>query len=108
MHFTVSRGVLRSMSPESITSAQIRAARAMLGLQQEQLAKKARITRKTLAGAENGDAQPFDSTRLKIKLALEKLGVEFLERDGARGIMLKALQPPAVTKESGPTGPGES
>lgn len=76
------------MSTESITAAQIRAARAMLGLDQERLAFLAGVTRKTLAGVESEESQAFESTRMKVRLALEKCGIEFIQQGGRKGILL--------------------
>jgi predicted transcriptional regulator len=69
-------------------SAQIRAARALLGLRQEQLAKAAGIGLATLQRIEQrgGRIQGNFSTVLKIQEALEKAGVVFLEEDHTGGI----------------------
>ena len=75
-----------------ITVEQIRAARAMLGLKQHELAKKADISIGTLNNIERGvQTDPKLSTMRAIQHALEILGIEFTEEDnGSIGIRLKA------------------
>ena len=69
-------------------SAQIRAARALLGLRQEQLAKTAGIGLATLQRIEQreGLIQGHFSTVLKIQQALERAGVAFFDEDDSGGI----------------------
>ena len=69
-------------------SAQIRAARALLGWRQDQLAKAAKIGLATLQRIEQRDGliQGNFSTVLKIQNALERVGIEFSENDGAIGV----------------------
>jgi len=69
-------------------SAQIRAARALLGLRQDELAKAAGIGLATLQRIEQRDGlvQGNFSTVLKIQGALERAGIQFIEGDGFVGV----------------------
>lgn len=64
-----------------ITVSQIRQARALLRLSQEQLAKAAGITRPTLSEIENGKTVPHESTAEAIRAALERRGIVFTDGD---------------------------
>lgn len=61
-----------------IRPEQIRAARALLGWSQAQLAAEAGLSKTGLANIENG-ADPRSSTLNRIEQALEKAGVHFTE-----------------------------
>jgi predicted transcriptional regulator len=69
-------------------SAQIRAARALLAMRQDQLAKAAKIGLATLQRIEQTDGlvQANFSTVLKIQGALEKAGIEFTDEDNFVGV----------------------
>jgi DNA-binding transcriptional regulator YiaG len=75
-----------SPSHTQITSAQIRAARALLNLSGRQLSERSGISPSTLHRAESADGKPnlHASTLIAIKAALEALGVEFLDDSGVR------------------------
>jgi CheY-like chemotaxis protein/DNA-binding XRE family transcriptional regulator len=82
-----------------ITLEQIRAARAMLGLKQHDLAKKAGISTGTLNNIERGvQTDPKISTIRSIQQALESAGIEFIdsEREGY-GIRRKTVSQASVT-----------
>jgi predicted transcriptional regulator len=72
-------------------SGQIRAARALLGLRQDQLAKAAKIGLATLQRIEQTDGlvQANFSTVLKIQGALEKAGIEFTDDGGKVGVRIE-------------------
>ena len=73
-------------------SAQIRAARALLGWSQNQLARRAGVGPATLQRIEqsNGIVKGNFSTILKIQKALEQAGIHFIEDDaGEIGVRLK-------------------
>lgn len=76
-----------------LTSQHLRAARALLGWKQEDLAKKAKIGLATIQRLERGSGpiMAHVSTALKIQSALNKAGVAFLEcdQDGGLGVRLK-------------------
>jgi transcriptional regulator with XRE-family HTH domain len=65
-----------------ITVSQIRQARALLRMSQEQLARAAGIARPTLSEIENGKTVPHESTTAAIRAALERRGIVFM--DGER------------------------
>ena len=69
-------------------SGQIRAARALLAMRQEELAKAAKIGLATLQRIEQNDGlvQANFSTVLKIQTALEKAGIQFTDDDGFVGV----------------------
>ena len=78
--------------PAMLYAAQIRAARALLGWRQEDLAKAAKVGLATLARIEQGQGmvQGNFSTVIKIQRALEKEGISFTEnQDGGIGVWLE-------------------
>jgi predicted transcriptional regulator len=72
-----------------LTAAQIRAARALLDVKQEDLADKADVSLGTLQNIERGISDPRASTLRAIQGALEKMGVEF-DNDGGLRLAKKA------------------
>ena len=60
------------------TSAQCRAARALLNWTQAQLAERAGVARKTVADYELGERTLHVRTRRDIMTALQRAGVEFV------------------------------
>ena len=79
-----------------LQAAQIRAARALLGWRQQDLAKAAKIGLATLARIEQreGPAQGHVATILRIQGALQHAGVRFLEDDsGGIGVKLERKRP---------------
>jgi DNA-binding XRE family transcriptional regulator len=68
-----------------ITSEQVRAARAMLRLEQEELAKKANLSLKTIKRLEANSGQVNNSTAFAVKRALEYCGIEFIDKDDFKG-----------------------
>jgi transcriptional regulator with XRE-family HTH domain len=66
----------------AITSAQSRAARALLGLSQADLAAQSRVSQRSIASFESGERQPIPSILAALQGALEGAGVEFIEENG--------------------------
>jgi transcriptional regulator with XRE-family HTH domain len=77
-----------------ITRAQIRAARALIGWTQIDLAQASGISQVAIKNLERGATDPRASTLAGIQHALDQAGVIFLEpgdtRDGGIGVRLKA------------------
>ena len=73
-----------------ITGRQLRAARALLGMEQIELAKRARVAIGTIRRMESFDEEVGARTWTlsQVQKALEKAGVEFLN-DGQPGVRLK-------------------
>jgi ribosome-binding protein aMBF1 (putative translation factor) len=73
---------------------QIRAARAMLGWSQQELASKSKVGRTTIFRIERGEDDSNNASRAKLQSMLEEHGIEFLPPDGNRGegIRLTALK----------------
>ena len=73
-----------------ITGRQLRAARGLLGWAQTDLAKKSRVAIGTIRRMESfdGEVGARTTTFSKVKLALEKGGIEFLN-DDRPGVRLK-------------------
>ena len=69
-------------------SGQIRAARALLAMHQDELAKAAKIGLATLQRIEQNDGlvQANFSTVMKIQTALERAGIQFTDDDGCVGV----------------------
>jgi len=61
-----------------LTPRQIRAARALLGWSQQQLADKAIVSLNAVTRLEKGQVDPRVSTLAAIEKALVKAGIEFL------------------------------
>ena len=74
-----------------MTPAQCRAARALLNLEQADVAKRARVARATLIGFEKEQYAPRQRTVAAIRAALEAAGVELIaENGGGEGVRLRA------------------
>jgi transcriptional regulator with XRE-family HTH domain len=89
----------------SFTPAQCRAARALIGWSQDQLANASRVAKATIANFETGDRAPYERTLADIRRALESAGVEFTN-GGQPGVRLKAAgqEPPDVPADFAPGG----
>ncbi len=71
------------MEQEGISSAQIRAARALVGLSQADLAERAGFSSMTIKRAEGiGSPYPSPDAIATIRAALEDAGVVFLPENG--------------------------
>jgi predicted transcriptional regulator len=76
---------------EMITSRQIRAARALLGWSQQQLADNAIVSLNAVARLESGAVDSRISTVQAVQKALAKAGVEFLNADQkGEGVRLRS------------------
>jgi transcriptional regulator with XRE-family HTH domain len=85
-----------------ITAAQIRAARALLGLDQRRLAEAAGLSLPTIQRMEASEGQVRGNVDSLVKLveALERAGVELIAEGaasagGGRGVRLRAASAPA-------------
>jgi predicted transcriptional regulator len=69
-------------------AAHIRAARGLLNWRQEDLARHARVATATIQRIEkvDGPVMGYVSTQLKIKEALERAGIRFVDNDASGGI----------------------
>lgn len=73
-----------------ISPAQCRAARALIGWSQDQLAEASKVAKATLANFELGKRTPYERTLADIERALEAAGVIFVEENGeGPGVRLK-------------------
>lgn len=76
-----------------ITPAQIRAARALIGWKQSDLAKASGVSEISVKNIERGATDPRASTLSAVQSAFDKAGVVFLDpgdtRDGGSGVRLK-------------------
>ncbi|GBQ65319.1 putative transcriptional regulator [Acetobacter lovaniensis NRIC 0474] len=68
-----------------LLASQCRAARAMLGLSQKELAQKAEVGSRTLADFETGTRSPHPRTLKAIRETLCSLGIVFLDAEGGLG-----------------------
>lgn len=79
-----------------ITAGQIRAARALLGWTQGELAKTASLSLAVVNNVERNVTDPRRSTLVAIQQALEQQGVEFISErqnspDGGAGVRLRRI-----------------
>lgn len=74
-----------------MTSAQLRAARALLRWTAEDLAQRAHVGVATIRRAEaaDGDIPMIPATESAVRAALEGAGVEFLDDGAATGVRLR-------------------
>jgi transcriptional regulator with XRE-family HTH domain len=77
-----------NVAPMVVSGAQIRAARGLIGLSQNELARAANLSVPGLANIEGGKSSPLAVTLDRIVRALEARGVEFTNGDGP-GVRLK-------------------
>lgn len=76
--------------PTSLTPHQVRAARALLGWSQEQLATHTTITRRTIALIEEGKSAQYRRTDDRLRQVFEAAGVGFQnDGNGMIGVTLK-------------------
>ncbi|HEV7323510.1 MAG TPA: helix-turn-helix transcriptional regulator [Bosea sp. (in: a-proteobacteria)] len=74
----------------SVSPAQCRAARALIGWSQDQLATASKVAKATIANFEAGRRASYDRTLEDIRTALESAGVIFVEENGeGPGVRLK-------------------
>jgi transcriptional regulator with XRE-family HTH domain len=85
-----------------ITAAQVRAARALLGWKQADLAKASKVSEVSIKNIERGVTDPRASTLHLIEIAFEKAGVVFLDpgdtRGGGHGVRFskeRGVEPPS-------------
>jgi predicted transcriptional regulator len=73
------------------TIRQIKAARALLGWSQTDLARRSGISEPTIARLESVDGQlgGREETVRKIRTALENSGIEFIDENGGPGVRLR-------------------
>lgn len=73
-----------------MTPSQCRAARALVAMSQDQLAKASGVAKRTIASFEKEDRQPYDRTLAALRNALETAGVEFIaENGGGEGVRMR-------------------
>jgi len=65
-----------------MTPSQCRAGRALLGMEQGELASASGVARATIIDFEKEQRSPRVATVLAIRAALEAAGVDFLEENG--------------------------
>lgn len=71
--------------------AQSRAARALLGWSQADLANASRVSISTIRDYETGKRQPIANNLAAIRTALEVAGVQFVDDGERRGVTISAL-----------------
>jgi len=73
------------------TIRQIKAARALLGWSQSDLARRSGVSEPTIARLESVDGQlgGREETVRKIRTALENSGIEFIDENGSPGVRLR-------------------
>ena len=75
-----------------INKEQLRAARAWLGLSQQEMAVAAKVGKRTVADFERGATVPHERTLRDIEQALVGLGIEF-QFEGQVGVGLRIKSP---------------
>lgn len=85
------------MTPPRVTTRQVKAARALLGWSQAELAVASRLSVPTIKRieAKGGDVGGRPGTSARIVAAIESAGAEFIPEDGGGvGVRLRAGRPP--------------
>ncbi len=81
---------LQIICNNKMNAGQCRAARGLIGWSQENLARVADVSIRTLISFEKMERAPRASTVQKLRSALEAAGVEFIaENGGGAGVRLK-------------------
>ena len=87
------------MSDDQISPAQMRAARALLGWNQQQLARAARVGLSTIKDAEIGKRTPMMQNSRSIQKTLEDGGVEFTPGNGhGPGVRFRLGRPEVIRR----------
>ena len=74
----------------TISAAQCRAARALVGWTQDDLHKNSGVAKKTITNFEKEVRDPYERTKRDLQSALESAGVEFIpENGGGAGVRMK-------------------
>ena len=83
-----------------VTGRQLRAARALLGWEQIELAKRSRVAIGTIRRMESfsDEVGSRTSTLSQVLAALDKAGIQFLH-DGGPGVRLRLAATPASQKQ---------
>lgn len=77
----------------SLTAAQCRAARALVGISQADLADASKVAKATIANFEAGKRDPYARTLDDLRQALEAAGVIFIETNGeGPGVRLRKVE----------------
>lgn len=76
-----------------ISARQIRAARALLGWSQQELADRAILSLNAVKRLEGGRGDPRMSTVAAVRTALEAAGIRFLAADEAKGEGVRVAAP---------------
>jgi predicted transcriptional regulator len=82
-----------SIGVRLVTIRQIKAARALLGWSQSDLARKSGVSEPTIARLEaaDGDLGGREKTSEKIRTAIEAAGIQFFEENGGgEGVRLRS------------------
>jgi predicted transcriptional regulator len=77
-----------------LTTRQVKAARALLGWSQADLARQSGVSEPTIARLESVDGElgGRENTADKIRTAVEKAGIEFIEENGGgAGVRLRKV-----------------
>ena len=83
-----------NLNDAPITAAQCRAARALVGMSQIDLAAGANVARQTVVDFERGARTPYANNLGAIRSALEAGGVIFIDQNGdGPGVRLKKETP---------------
>ncbi len=83
-----------------ITARQTRAARALLGWNQETLAEKAIVSLTALKRMESvNDLRVHESTRDQVRRALESAGIVFMTSARGEGVMVVDEQPESTRQQ---------
>jgi len=77
----------------SISPAQCRAARGLLGWSQLDLSKASKTATKTIADFERGARAPYPRTLEDVRGAIERAGIEFIDENGG-GPGVRLRKPP--------------
>ena len=79
------------------TAGQIRAARSLLGLSQDDLASIAGVSRRTIVKLESDPAGLETETVESVLSALRNGGITFVSADGSLGVTVATEKPPIDT-----------
>jgi hypothetical protein len=104
-HYGVKNSIMANKVNKAVkllTSAQMRAARALIRWSAEDLAKETSLSVTTIRRAElmEGETSMTTANNLAVRRALEAAGVEFIDEDGGGpGVRLRQRARPKATKE---------